>query len=60
MRRAPAGGEFSFFEDRDQAEALAPNGPHGVLFERQAAKFHVSFIVGDAQPRFQSAHAGAK
>lgn len=52
---APAGGEFSFFEPKDQKEALAPKGPHGISFEDQAAKFHVSFIIGDAQPKHQSA-----
>jgi hypothetical protein len=50
---APAGGEFSFFEKRDQSEALAAQGPHGIPFETQAAKFHISFIIGDDQPRFQ-------
>jgi hypothetical protein len=54
-RQAPAGGEFSFFEPRDQQAALAKNGPHDVPFERQAAKFHVSFLIGDDQPRFQKA-----
>lgn len=53
-RRAPAGGEFSFFEAKDQQEALATRGPHGIAFEAQAAKFHVSFIIGDDQPQFQS------
>jgi hypothetical protein len=51
---APAGGEFSFFEAKDQKKALSVNGPHGVPFERQAAKFHVSFIIGDDQPNFQN------
>lgn len=49
---APAGGEFSFFEPADQAAALADDGPHGVPFAAQAARFHVSFIIGDDQPRF--------
>ncbi len=53
-KTAPAGGEFSFFEAKDQREALSVTGPHGVPFARQAAQFHVSFIIGDAQPRFQS------
>jgi hypothetical protein len=52
-KRAPAGGEFSFFEPEDQKEALSAAGPHGVPFERHAAKFHVSFMIGDGQPRFQ-------
>lgn len=52
-KRAPMGGEFSFFEKVDQSKALAPSGPHGIPFEKQAANFHLSFIIGDDQPRFQ-------
>jgi hypothetical protein len=51
---APCGGEFSFYEPKDQKEALSPTGPHGIPFEQQAARYHVSFIIGDAQPRYQS------
>jgi hypothetical protein len=51
---APTGGEFSFFKKVDQRLALAPGGPHGIAFEEQASKFHVSFIIGDDQPRFQN------
>lgn len=54
-QRAPTGGEFSFFEKKDQEQALAPMGPHGVRFEDHARKFGLSFIIGDAQPRYQSA-----
>ncbi len=54
-KSAPVGGEFSFFEPKDQSEALSPRGPHGTRFEEQAARFHVSFIIGDAQPRHQTA-----
>lgn len=50
---APTGGEFSFFERRDQEEALAPQGPYGTPFAEQARRFHVSFLIGDDQPRFQ-------
>ncbi|QEH37817.1 hypothetical protein OJF2_64080 [Aquisphaera giovannonii] len=50
---APAGGEFSFYERKDQRDALAPAGPHGESFEHEAARFHLTFILGDAQPRFQ-------
>ncbi len=52
-KRAPTGGEFSFFESKDQQLALAKSGPHGISFERHAAKFHISFMIGDAQPEFQ-------
>ncbi|MBX3444654.1 MAG: hypothetical protein KF774_19805 [Planctomyces sp.] len=55
-RRAPAGGEFSYYTEHDQQQALAPRGPHGVPFERAAAKFHISFVIGSDQPQ----HAGWK
>jgi hypothetical protein len=54
-KRAPTGGEFSFFAKVDQTKALAENGPYGTSFEKQAAKFHISFMIGDAQPEYQSA-----
>lgn len=53
-KTSPTGGEFSFYEPKDQQEALSPTGPHGIPFEQQAARYHVSFIIGDAQPRYQS------
>lgn len=54
-KTAPTGGEFSFFQKVDQSQALSPSGPHGVSFKQQAAKFHISFMIGDAQPRHQTA-----
>lgn len=51
---APAGGEFSFFESKDQRDALSPTGPHGIPFTEHASRFHISFILGDDQTRFQS------
>ncbi|HEY0980692.1 MULTISPECIES: DUF4832 domain-containing protein [unclassified Schlesneria] len=50
---APTGGEFSFFEKIDQTAALSAKGPHGIPFEQHAARFHISFMIGDAQPRHQ-------
>lgn len=52
-KQNPIGGEFSFFETIDQSKALSPNGPHGISCEAQVAKFHVSFLIGDDQPKFQ-------
>lgn len=52
---APTGGEFSFFETRDQRRALDRDGPHGIPFEDHASNFHISFMIGDDQLRFQSA-----
>ena len=51
--RAPAGGEFSYYTDQDQKDALAPGGPHGVSFETAARKFHLTFIIGSDQPKYR-------
>ncbi len=53
-KRAPAGGEFSYYNKRDQRLALAPSGPNGDSFADAAARFHVSFMIGDDQTKFQS------
>ncbi|TVP94437.1 MAG: DUF4832 domain-containing protein [Planctomycetaceae bacterium] len=51
--RAPAGGEFSYYTDHDQRLALGPKGPHGIAFEQLASDFHLSYVIGDGQPRYQ-------
>jgi hypothetical protein len=53
-KRAPAGGEFSYYTRKDQQEALSPTGPHGIPFEKAAHDFHITFMIGDGQPRHQS------
>ena len=53
-RKYPAGGEFSFYTRDDQRLALAPDGPHGESFEKAAARFHLTFVIGDGQPRYVS------
>jgi len=53
-KRAPGGGEFSYYNNRDQRMALSPEGPNGVSFERAAAQFHISFMIGDGQFGFQN------
>ncbi|MEM9588090.1 MAG: DUF4832 domain-containing protein, partial [Planctomycetota bacterium] len=50
---SPAGGELSYYTKRDQKLALADNGPHGVSFESLASRYHVSFMIGNDQPRYQ-------
>lgn len=52
-QRAPAGGEFSYYTQRDQKLALDPKGPHGTRFEDLAARYHLSFIIGSDQPTYQ-------
>jgi hypothetical protein len=52
-QRAPMGGEFSYYTDHDQREALSPEGPHGIPFETFSADYHISFMIGNDQPDYQ-------
>ncbi len=52
--RAPAGGEFSYYNKRDQRMALSPEGPNGETFESAAKRFHLSYIIGSDQPSYQT------
>jgi hypothetical protein len=51
-QRAPAGGEFSYYNKKDQKQALSAAGPNGEPFIQAAARFHLSFIIGDDQPKY--------
>lgn len=54
-RTSPAGGEFSYYSNYDQAHVLDwPNGPYGTSFEKWAGDFHISYIMGNDQPRYQT------
>jgi hypothetical protein len=52
-KRAPAGGEISYYTTQDQKQALGPTGPHGIPFEKAAADFHITFMIGNDQPKYQ-------
>jgi hypothetical protein len=52
-KRAPAGGEISYYTARDQKEALAIDGPHGIPFEDAAADFHITFMIANDQPKYR-------
>ncbi len=52
-QRQPGGGEFSYYNGRDQRNALAKEGPNGVSFEDAAKQFHITYMIGNDQPRFQ-------
>ncbi|TWU55589.1 DUF4832 domain-containing protein [Rubripirellula reticaptiva] len=54
-KRQPSGGEFSYYNNKDQKNALRPDGPNGVSFEEAAKQFHISYMIGNDQPRFQPA-----
>lgn len=53
-KRAPAGGEFSYYNKRDQKLALSKTGPNGISFEKAAQQFHISFMIGNDQPSYQN------
>ena len=54
-KTAPLGGEFSYYSDYDQRHCLDKEGMYGRTFESEAAKFHMTFIIGADQPSYQSA-----
>ena len=51
---APFGGEFSYYTDEDQEHALDPEGMHGMVFEDEAAYYHMTYIIGNDQPSYQT------
>lgn len=53
-KTSPAGGEFSYYKKSDQKNALAPEGPNGVNFPTAAKQFHLSYIIGNDQPRYRT------
>ncbi len=53
-RQYPAGGELNYYTNRDQKFALAPDGPHGVSFEKSAKNFHITYMIGNDQPDYQN------
>ena len=53
-KRQPGGGEFSYYNKKDQKNALATSGPNGVSFEQAAKQFHITYMIGNDQPRYQS------
>lgn len=50
---SPGGGEFSYYNKRDQRNALSSEGPNGRSFEDMAKEFHVTFMIGNDQPSYQ-------
>lgn len=52
---SPAGGEFSYYSDYDQQHVLDyPGGPYGLPFEYYAEDFHISYMIGNDQPAYQT------
>lgn len=54
-KTSPAGGEFSYYSDYDQQHVLdLPNGPYGQSYEKFARDFHITYIMGNDQPEYQT------
>lgn len=53
-KHSPAGGEFGYYRDYDQRHVLDPEGIYGRNFESEAKKFHITYMIGNDQPRYQS------
>ena len=49
-KNAPAGGEISYYEDKDQHEFLNPDGLYGVTWEKAAGKYHMTYVIGNDAP----------
>jgi len=47
---SPAGGEISYYEDKDQKEFLNPAGLYGVTWEDAASKYHMTYIIDNDAP----------
>jgi len=53
-KKSVLGGEFSYYTSFDQQNVLNPEGIHGRTFADQSAKFHISYMIGNDQPNYQS------
>jgi len=53
-KKSVQGGEFSYYTSFDQQNVLNPAGIHGRTFADQSAKFHISYMIGNDQPDYQS------
>ncbi len=50
----PIGGEFNYYTTFDQENVLSPNGAHGESYESAASRFHVSYMIGNAQYKYHT------
>lgn len=53
-KKSVQGGEFNYYTSFDQQNVLNPAGIHGRTFAGQSAKFHISYMIGNDQPNYQS------
>ncbi|RLD68850.1 MAG: DUF4832 domain-containing protein, partial [Bacteroidetes bacterium] len=53
-QHSPAGGEFSYYTTYDQQHVLDPTGNFGTSYEDFAEDFHISYMIGNDQPNYQT------
>jgi len=53
-KNAPIGGEFNYYTTYDQQNILSPSGPHGESYESFVKRFHVSYMIGNSQYKYQT------
>lgn len=51
---APRGGEFSYYSSYDQRNCLNKEGMYGRTFESQVEEYHMTYILGNDQPSYQT------
>lgn len=54
VQTGPAGGEFNYYSEYDQAHVLdLPDGAWGRSFESFATQYRISYMIGNDQPAYQ-------
>jgi len=53
-KQSALGREFNYYSQYDQQHVLDVAGIHGRTFAEQSAKFHISYMIGNDQPDYQS------
>jgi len=54
FKKAPHGGELSYYSNYDQRHALDVGGMYGRTYEELSSKFYISYMIGNDQPGYQS------
>jgi len=49
-KKAPAGGEISYYTSDDQKNFLNPDGMYGFTWEQASSKYHITYIIGNNAP----------
>lgn len=53
-KNAPIGGEFNYYTAYDQQNVLSQNGLYGESYDSFVKRFHVSYMIGNDQYKYQT------